>query len=240
MATAAKSPVVKSEPKVSAPIQDTPAVIRGNGPKTAPAALVGGDVSDALMGLGGISKPSASKSKSPSLALPAAVAPMLDAYLKALKEKKDAEAKIDDLFSTLSPHLEKMHVLACQSGKKYVSSIKVNSKATYLFGGKYKAITADKKVELVALFGVAFPQFFQAINEVKVKAETLDVEMIDDLKAICEKRGVQFSDLFEFKALLKPTEQYTEQRHVDPAVKKIADSAAESQLVSPYKATLKE
>lgn len=233
MANATKSKPVQSQVSVTS---NEPAVI-----KPAGNAIPGGDIADTLMDLAGgnIVKPT-SKSKTPVISIPKPIEQLVEKYIEALKDKKNAAARVDDFFSQMAPHLEKSHYDYCLASKSYSASIKLSDKLIYKFGGKYKKITADKKATLTQMFADSFPAFFTSVNEVSVKAESLDQEMIADLKAICEKRGKKFTDLFTVESVLKPTEAYTRQRFTDKEVKALAIQAAEEELVVPYKSSLEE
>jgi len=165
-------------------------------------------------------------------------------YLEAMKREKDAKREMDDLYGPIAEAAEAARVRLSRAGGELETSVKVNNRLTYVQAHGYTAIPvadAAKVAAIRAIFGEQlYEAYFKTTNEVKIKAEALDDAMLDDLMAVCAKRGVDFASLFEVKQVVTPAQQLTNDRVLRPEVEALFRQAQDAGLIKPKKASLKE
>ena len=165
-------------------------------------------------------------------------------YAEQLRAKKDAEAKLADLGQIISEEANEQIVSESRRAGAVQSSLRLNGKLTFIApGNRYCAISLDddEKVEAIKeKFGAdAYEGYFNEGHEVKLNVD-LDDDVLNDLVELCEKRGIDFEEMFSVKSVVKPTELFTSDRITKAGVQASFDEAVAEGLVKPYKATLKE
>lgn len=218
-----------------------------------PAAVTGSgnpgvsNLDDALAGLVGTAAPkSGSKDKDPNINIEmkgSKGALVVDIYIQALSDLKDAEARIDTCGGLLLPEIEKQRVALSQLHKKYHNSLDVNGKLKYIVQHRYKSVPADSKASVQAVFGEDYDKYFSTGVEIKVKASTFDeltatqkVDLVNGIKKLCTELKI---NPFEIKPTLLPSEALTEKRVMDPVVAGQFKELKDAGIVEPIKATLK-
>lgn len=252
-----------------APVAPATAAITGVGnPGSIPALAASGKKVDVKGGLAsklaalnkGAPAP-AKKGGTPSVTLDVTVERMvggkptrLDAIplcLDAMKREKDAGREKDDLYGPIAEAAEAERVRLSRAGGEVESSIRLNNRLTYVQPGRYSGISMSddpkdvaKVTALQTIFGEQlFEGYFKPGNEVKVKADSLDDALLEDLMTLCAKHKKDFTGpngLFEVKQVLVPTTQLTIDRVLRPEVESLFKQAVEAGAIRPVKASLKE
>lgn len=221
---------------------NVPAAITGQGNPGIAAPVNTGNLMSALAGLtAGTAPKSAGKSKDPNVA---ADGVQVSAYIKALKDKKDAESRLEVAFAALAPGLEKNRIELSRKMATYHDSLDVNGCLKYIVAHRYKTIGTEVAPQLQGVFGADYGRFFTTGVEIKVNPSTFEtlsqaqqVDLVNGLTALCQKLGV---NPFEIKPTLRPTEALSHERVMNPGVEAIFSGASTAGLVCPIKATLRE
>jgi hypothetical protein len=171
-------------------------------------------------------------------------------YAKALRDKKDAEARLNDFGKLIWEEAEEALISESRRLNAVQTSLRLNGLLTLIAkNGQYCMIPAmakdgesesDESKELKEKFGDQFDEFFVESNDLSVKAEVLDDSLIEALSEACDKVGKSFGDIFNVKSVIKPTEVFTTKRIMSDDVRKAFNEVRDSGIVRPYKPTLKE
>lgn len=218
---------------------------------TTPAAVASATAPKPAGGLGARlaalakSQPKATKGKTPEVRLAGPeVEEAIGNYVQALSDKKDAEAAMADAAAIIIPEAEKNRVELSRRVKDYQSSLRLNSRLTYVVNTQFcKVKLPDDQEKVDALqrrFGTLFATYFTLGNAVKVKAEALDDALLDALCEACSKVGKEFSDVFETEQVLAVAKTLAEDRVMKPEVEAIVKSAEAEGELKQYKPTLRE
>jgi hypothetical protein len=191
------------------------------------------------------SQPKAAKGKTPEVRLAGEeVEEAIGTYVQALSDKKDAEAAMADAAAIIIPEAEKNRIDLSRRVKDYQSSLRLNSRLTYVVNTQFcKVKLPDDQEKVEALqrrFGTLFPTYFTVGNAVKVKADALDDALLDALCEACQKVGKEFSDVFETEQVLVVAKALAEDRVMKPEVEVLVKNAETEGELKQYKPTLRE
>ena len=208
----------------------------------APAAPI--DLDALMADFGGTGVPVASSESSSHPTFKIGNTAAIGQYISALKDKKDAEARLDDAFSQIEPEVEKQREEFCQRVGRYERTVLVDSVLQYTVQNRYCGIDPKHYAAIKATFGAEYDKYFAQTYEIKLDEETFD-NMTPDKKAmlikgmaeLCKTVGV---NPFKTKPVVRPKEAFTTDRILNPLVMAKYKSLKEDGKVKAFKATLQE
>jgi hypothetical protein len=181
------------------------------------------------------SKPS--KTKTPAISLENHTK-AIEAWIKANADLKDAEAKKLEAESEFLPDAEAARIGECRRDGKFYSSVKVGDKIVVSVQNRYAPISPRDHGALEKTYGGKTEDYFKTKTDISLTDAALNDETILQ-KLIAAIGEDKFTQYFDVKQSIVPTEQFHEARALNAEVGAKASSLIEMGILKAYKPAVK-
>jgi hypothetical protein len=184
----------------------------------------------------------AKKSETPILDLPNTLRDSLDMIVKQKAIEKNAESLRKQAEEILRPVCAKMREQLCVDQHKFHASVKVKCEdigpVTFVTQQKYSKIPSDKDEEIKKETGNDYDKYFKL--ETTITLTEKGMQLIDELlpklakvaDEVCKEKD-SWSKIFSVEQHIVPTEEFHQDRVLDPKTAGVATKLIDAGLIKP-------